>query len=533
MAIYSLRVQTIGRGEGRSVVAAAAYRSATALADERLAMAFDFTRKREGVANTVILAPENAPREFLDRQRLWNAAEAADRRRDSVPAQEILVALPHELDAQQRRELVEDFARESLVKRGMIADVAIHKPGREGDDRNHHAHILVTTREVGPNGFAKKNPEWNAREFVVEIRREWAEIQNRYLERLAPGVEKVSEKSLADQGLDREPTEHLGPEASALERRGERSERGENNRDISAQNAGLEQLDRRLDRQVGDAWRAGKWVRRSTDEVITEMEAMRAEMARQRDAWSKDREGIGVPRPPSVRKLEAELTRKEAAAYRRALAGEEAAKARARSKGVPLKRIAQWVSNPAQVLLKSLVAWHEDLDRVARARRETERAKRALEARRAWTKSEAGRAHIDTLRAPALDAAATAKSQRRTLERKIRRMDKRIEAAEADILHTKVAKRIGVDRLQVPAETPIASGRGGANARRYFQFMSADARLACIRAPEPDVAAALKFIRTLKPGAPIPSVRPAPPTPDLSRPSAPGRAPRAPDLPDF
>lgn len=531
MALYMLRVQTIDRSAGRTVVAAAAYRSGTCLTDERLDMEFDFSRKRDGIAHAAILAPENAPAECLDRERLWNAAEAADTRKDSVPAREILVALPHEFTDEQRRELVEDFARRSLISRGMIADLAIHYPGHEGDERNHHAHILVTTRDVGENGFAKKNREWTARQFVVDVRREWAEIQNRYLERYAPGVKKVSEKSLAEQGSDREPTQHLGPEASALERRGETTNRGENNRDIDAQNAGLEDLDRRLDREVGDAWRAGNWARRPTDDVIREMEQVRAEMARQRDTWRKDREGIEVPRPPSVRKFEAELTREEFVAHRNAQRREQAAKSRAVSNGLSAKRIALWFSNPGQALLKSLVSWNEDLDRIARARRETERAKRALDERRAWTKSEAGRAHIDNLRLPSIEAARTARTQRRTLERKIKRMEKRIENADKDILQTKVAKRLGVERLGVPKETPIASGRGGANARRYFRFMSAQARMECTRAPERDVKDALTFIRGLAPGAPIPA-RPAR-MPDLPSMSPSGRGPRMPDLPDL
>jgi hypothetical protein len=201
------------------------------------------------------------------------------------------------------------------------------------------------------------------------------------------------------------------------------------------------------------------------------------------------------------------------------------------SKGISAKRISLWFSNPGHALVKSLVSWNEDLDRIARARRETERANRTLEDRRAWTKSETGRAHIDNLRKPDLDAAAAAKTKRRTLERKIKRMERRIENADKDILRTKVAKRLGVERLEVPKETPIASGRGGANARRYFRFMSAQARMECARAPEPDVTAALKFIRSLAPGAPIPA-RPAK-MPDLPSMSPSGRGPRMPDLPDL
>lgn len=529
MAIYSLRFQPIERSAGRSAVASAAYRAGVSLSDERLAMEFDFSR-RGGVAHSAVLAPGNCPPEFRDRETLWNAAELADRRKDSVPAREILVALPHELDADQRRSLVESFALNSLVRRGMIADIVIHEPGKDGDQRNHHAHILVTTRNVGQEGFSGKNREWDGRGFLLELRQEWAQVQNRYLERCAPEVASVSEKSLADQGSDREPTQHMGPHATAMERRGERTDLGENNRDIEAENAGLEQVDRRLDREVADAWRDGNWVRRPSDEVIREMDSVRAEMARQRDAWSKERGAIRVERAPSVRTLEAELTRREAVLYRKALWREEQAKARARSNGVSAKRIALWCRNPGQAMLKSLASWNENLDRVAKARRETERARGALEASRSWVKSEAGRAHIDNLRLPSLSAASDARTQRRTLERKINRMSRRIESADRDILEVKIAKRLGIEQMQVPAEVPMAKGRGSANARRYFRFSSAQARLEISKAPELDVREALKFIRALAPGAPIParSAR----MPDLPSMGLGSRA-REPDLPDF
>jgi hypothetical protein len=533
VAIYSLRVQTIGRAEGRSVIAAAAYRSGTSLADERLAMDFDFTKKRPGVAHAVVMAPENAPAEYLDRERLWNAAEKADSRKDSVPAREILIALPHELSADARRQLVETFVWESLVKRGMIADVAIHLPGKDGDDRNHHAHILVTTRDVGPDGFGKKNPDWHAREFVIDVRREWAQVQNKYLELCAPEAAKVSEKSLDAQGIERLPTEHLGPHATAMERRGERTDLGENNRDIEAENKGLEAQDRRLDKAVGDAFRAGRWVRRPTDSVIKEMDDVRAQIAGQRDAWVKERDAIQAPKPVSVRALEAALTREESAAYSQAKQREEAAKVRARANGISAKRIAAWINNPAGAALKSLFEWNEHLDRAAKARRETERARRALEEKRTWVKSEPGRAHIDNLRRPQVEVAAEAKTQRRTLERKILRADKRLKEADKDILHVKVAKRLGLEEMRTPPEVPTAPGRGVANTRRYFRFSSAEARATTEKAPELDVRDALKFIRALAPGAPIPA-RPAkmPDLPPLSN-GPRSRERDIPDLPDF
>ena len=182
MAQYRLEVQTIQRSAGRSAVAAAAYRSGDRLIDERLAMEFDFGAKGD-IEFAAIMAPADAPAAFGDRQTLWNAAEDAEKRKDAVPARELLVSLPHELDFAQRRALVEAFVSEQLVARGMVADVAMHRPGKEGDERNFHAHILVTTRSVGPAGFGKKPAEWWSPKAVREWRSAWAEIQNEHLRR--------------------------------------------------------------------------------------------------------------------------------------------------------------------------------------------------------------------------------------------------------------------------------------------------------------------------------------------------------------
>jgi hypothetical protein len=260
------------------------------------------------------------------------------------------------------------------------------------------------------------------------------------------------------------------------------------------------------------------------------MDDVRAQIAHQRDEWAKEREAIQPPKPVTVRTLQAALTRAESDAYREAKSREEAAKARARGNGISAKRIAYWINNPGGALLKSLFEWNEQLERVGKARRETERARQALEARRAWVKSDAGLAHIDNLRRPGIEAAAQARTQRRTLERKILRADKRLGEADKDILHVKVAKRLGLEKMSVPPEIPTAKGRGVANTRRYFRFSSAEARLECSRAPELDVRDALNFIRALAPGAPIPA-RPAK-MPDLP-PMGLGRRNREPDLPDF
>jgi len=107
----------------------------------------------------------------------------------------------------------------------MIADVAMHEPGKEGDQRNYHAHILVTTRAVGPAGFGRKDPSWRTPQQVRDWRAGWAKIQNEHLQRtLGPDAPQVSHLSLAERGVDRAPTVHLGPSATALERKNIASE---------------------------------------------------------------------------------------------------------------------------------------------------------------------------------------------------------------------------------------------------------------------------------------------------------------------
>ncbi|MFZ1302157.1 MAG: MobQ family relaxase [Candidatus Microsaccharimonas sp.] len=220
MAIYHFSASVIGRSSGRSATAAAAYRSGGVIPDERTGETHDYSRK-SGVEGTLILAPDAAPDWAQDRAALWNAVEVAEVRKDAQVAREITVALPAELSAAERRALVEDWARTELVGRGMVADVAFHEPHREGDQRNHHAHILLPTRSIGPEGFGPKVREWNSKDQLAGWRESWAEAQNRALER-AEVQERVDHRSLVAQGRGDLPTRHLGPAATALERQEER-----------------------------------------------------------------------------------------------------------------------------------------------------------------------------------------------------------------------------------------------------------------------------------------------------------------------
>jgi hypothetical protein len=134
VAIYHLSVKLVTRGTGRSATAAIAYRAATRVPDERTGLVFDYSRKR-GVEHTEIVLPARVAESAewaLDRARLWNAAETAENRKDARVAREYEVALPHELNAHQRRELVRGFARELAERHGCAVDVAIHAAAPRG-----------------------------------------------------------------------------------------------------------------------------------------------------------------------------------------------------------------------------------------------------------------------------------------------------------------------------------------------------------------------------------------------------------------
>ena len=140
---------------------------------------------------------------------------------------------------EQRVELVCDFVKDEFVDRGMVADIAIHAPPNRGDGTNHHAHILLTMRDIDDEGvFGNKNRAWNKDELLEHWRERWADYENRALEKY--GFEaRVDHRSLEDQGIDREPTIHLGPNAQALEDAGIRTDRGDQNRRIKSNNDNL------------------------------------------------------------------------------------------------------------------------------------------------------------------------------------------------------------------------------------------------------------------------------------------------------
>ena len=221
MASFHLAVKAIGRSAGRSATAAAAYRAGVEITDERTGLVHDYTRK-QGVEHSELMLPTDAPEWAADRERLWNAAELAETRKNATVAREYEIALPVELSADERRELALGLAREISERHGVAVDVSIHAPGREGDQRNHHAHLLTTTRRLGPEGLGEKTRELDQKQSgeVERWRERWAEMQNRALE-LANVPDRVDHRSHQRQGIEQEPTVHMGPSATAMERRAE------------------------------------------------------------------------------------------------------------------------------------------------------------------------------------------------------------------------------------------------------------------------------------------------------------------------
>ena len=257
MATYTFSTTPMSRKAGRSAVAAAAYRSGAELADERTGQVHDYTRKR-GVVHAEIVAPQGIT--GVDREQLWNAAEAAEKRKDARVAREYLVALPHELDADQRLALARELAGELVERYGVAVDLAVHAPDPGGDQRNHHAHLLATTRRLNHDGLGEKTTielsDKKRRDMglgrgadeVKRLRQRWESMANAALER-ADIAARIDCRSLADQGIDRVPQIHRGPMATEQIRRGtaEQSDRALLSLEIDATNAQRQHLRERLD----------------------------------------------------------------------------------------------------------------------------------------------------------------------------------------------------------------------------------------------------------------------------------------------
>ncbi|WP_299111297.1 Ti-type conjugative transfer relaxase TraA [uncultured Bradyrhizobium sp.] len=234
MAIYHFSAKIISRANGSSAVAAAAYRSASRLHDQRLDRHHDFSNKA-GVVHSEVLLPDGAPEHLSDREKLWNEAEAAEKRIDAQLAREIEFAIPRELNEAEGIRLAREFVQTEFVKRGMVADLNVHWDiGADGEAKP-HAHVMLTMRDVGEDGFGKKNRDWNRTDLLEKWRERWSEHVNTRLAELDIDS-RIAHRSLEAQGIDLEPQHKIGPAASRMAAQGLASERLDEHHEIARAN---------------------------------------------------------------------------------------------------------------------------------------------------------------------------------------------------------------------------------------------------------------------------------------------------------
>jgi len=422
LTLYRAETKPLSRNDKRSAVAAAAYRAGVDLTDERNGLVHEYAR-RSGVLHNEIITPDGQP---VERQTLWNEAEKSEKRKDARTAREWIVKIPDELPEESRLRLVRNFAQHLVMDQGVAVDIAIHSPSRKGDDRNFHAHLLCTTRKFGrlesgavhlgakadmelSDSDRRKAGIGSAADGIKALRHAWETLTNGALE--AAGLDiRVDARSLAARGIDRIPTVHMGPTATALERRGIRTRRGDLNRDIVARNAlqaEIADLDRQIEAenrlQVQKAWDA------AADERAKQKAKQKARREQEAAAWHQRADAAWAARVGRMRADPAafELTRRRNDAEKAAQAqqfvtrlaeaasqAEAARPARSALASIvataPIQIVAAVASTPAQLV--GLVhlrhaqlerqAWREAAQRAAEERRQAEAAQRAAEERR-------------------------------------------------------------------------------------------------------------------------------------------------------
>ena len=271
MALFHLNVTQIKRSKGQSAIAAAAYRAGEKLYSEYYGETSDYTKKH-GVICSEILLPAHAPREYADRQTLWNAVEKAERGKNAQLAYSFDIALQNEFSLDENVALARQFLLEHFVSRGMVVDFAIHVPDTEpGGISNPHFHVLTPIRPIEQNGKwgmkqrrvyeqdeegnrlldadgnyifnAVPTSDWGSPETLEYWREQWAALCSaKFEEKGLP--ERIDHRSYERQGVDILPTIHEGPAVRQMEAKGIRTDKGEFNRWIKATNS-LIQSDRK------------------------------------------------------------------------------------------------------------------------------------------------------------------------------------------------------------------------------------------------------------------------------------------------
>lgn len=277
---FHFSVNIISRGKGKSAVASAAYISGEKIKNEWDGVTHDYTRK-QGVISKEIFLPDHAPKEYKDRKTLWNSVELFEKNSNAQLARNFIISLPKELSIEENKKMIEEYIQNNFVKEGMIVDLAIHDESIEGN-QNIHAHIMTIVRPINEDGtwgqkskkeyildekgekILNKNGKpktrkveltsWNDKGNVEKWRENFSDLCNEYLAKNK--IEKrVDHRSFKRQGIKQIPTIHLGASASAMERKGIRTEKGDINREIKKQNELLKNIGNEIKKIT--SWLAG------------------------------------------------------------------------------------------------------------------------------------------------------------------------------------------------------------------------------------------------------------------------------------
>ena len=358
MAIYHLSAKIISRKAGRSSTAAAAYRAGEKIVDERTGEIHDYGKKR-GIDHAELVMPSGTDWRPT-RAELWNVVEAKNKRADAQVAREFVIALPDEISPAQRQRLALDFAREIADRYGVAADVAIHRPDRSGDQRNHHAHILTSTNRVEDRGFGNKARELDLvahnmggnvgqANAIDHLRERWADLANAALERAGQAA-RIDHRSHADAGIEAEPGQHLGPQIVNMERRQQRRSRVRAERERG-----------QVERQRLDQVERAHLVEAEADEqrAAIQLEALLADQRREREQKAKPAPVIDAGRVQALHKLAAN------AVGAAATLGERGVAALERAGGNPAA--VDWRQVEAEALREAMAENGQEAPDVARA----------------------------------------------------------------------------------------------------------------------------------------------------------------------
>lgn len=327
MNIYHLSAQIIGRSNGRSAVAAAAYRSGEKIYEKESDSYKDYSRK-QSVVYTEILLPQNAPSEYADRENLWNAVQEVEKNKNARFSRELNVALPITENLETHKKIIKEYGQ-YLADQGMCVDIAIH-----GLQHNPHAHIMLTVRAIGENGewLPKKRKvydldkdgnkipivdkktgqqktdkegrkqwkshtvttaDWDQQETLLAWREKWADICNRYLE----PEHQIDHRSNEERGLDELPTKHLGVAVAAMERKGISTELGDYNREIKRINTYICSVNTELNSEAKAIVDMQEKIREEQDEIArrydTIISGIRGVFGKTQESGSRERQSEG------------------------------------------------------------------------------------------------------------------------------------------------------------------------------------------------------------------------------------------------